>query len=274
MLDGPMIRRPLRRARVTSAGTSTSLPSTEVSVDLVVSGIDGVDRDVDAVRDVAPDGVTDRAGPFRGADHGDGPWEQDAGDRPGVGALLPPLDAVEELVGVGQFPVEVDDSRVEPSLERPARFGEHGEHRPVVAEDLGGEPFDAVRAGDGGEVLEQERGDSGALVAVVDHERSLGFAATRPPFVARPGDEFVVRLDGKRSAVDHVDVGEMEQLLVAEFGFRREEATVDAVGRLSTVELGEGGPVVGCQRPDEDRVTVAEHDGGGPRRLGGGLGGR
>ena len=32
MLDGPMIRSPLRRARVTSAGTSTSVPSTDVTI--------------------------------------------------------------------------------------------------------------------------------------------------------------------------------------------------------------------------------------------------
>ena len=46
------------------------------------------------------------------------------------------------------------------ALQRPPGAGEHGEHRPVLAEHLGGEPLDAVGGGDGGEVLEQQRGDA------------------------------------------------------------------------------------------------------------------
>ena len=192
-----------------------------------------------------------------------------SGRPPRVGSLFAPLDAVEELVGVGQFPVEVDDAGVEPALQRPARLGEHGEHRPVVAEDLGGEPLDAVAAGDRGQVLQQQRGDAGALVGVVDHERGLGLVASRPAFVARPGDELVVRLDGQRRPVDHVDVGEVQEFLLAQLGLRREEPAVDALGGLSFVELGERWPVVGGERADEHGVAVAEHDRGCPGRLGG-----
>ncbi len=69
-------------------------------------------------------------------------------------------------------------------------------------------------------MFEQQRCDPGSLEGVVDHERRLGFVATGPPFVARPGDELIVRLDGERSSIDHVDVGEVQQLLLAQLGFR------------------------------------------------------
>ena len=105
------------------------------------------------------------------------------------------LDAVEELVRGGEFPVEVDHSRVEAALQWPARLGEHGEHRPVVGQHLGGEPIDAVRPGDRGEVFEQERRDALTLVGVVDHERRFGLGTAWPPLVAGPHDELAVRLD-------------------------------------------------------------------------------
>ena len=102
--------------------------------------------------------------------------------------------------------------RVEAALQRPARLGEHGEHRPVVGQHLGGEPVDAVRPGDRREVLEQERRDALALVGVVDHERGFGLGTAWPALVARPGDELAVRLDDEGDAVDHVDVGEVVEI--------------------------------------------------------------
>ena len=191
-----------------------------MAVHLVVVRVDRVHRHVDAVGDVPPDRIADRARSVGGPDDGDGPRKQDSSDSTGVGSLFASLDAVEELIGVGELPVEVDDARVEAPLEWPAGLGEHCEHCPVVAEHLSGEPLDAVRTCDGGEVFEQQRGDPGALEGVVDHERCFGFVSTRPPFVARPGDELIVRLDGERSPVDHVDVGEVQQLLLAQLGFR------------------------------------------------------
>ena len=311
MLDGPMMRSPLRRARVTRAGTSMSVPSTDVTitaprmrlamqasivavesrrgdgddgeghlvgqvvdrsqarmaVDRVVARVDGVHRDVDAVDHVAPDRVADRARSFGCADHGDRTGQQDPRHRSRVGTLLASFDAVEELVGVGQFPVEVDDAGIEAALQRPAGLGEHGEHRPVVAEHLGGEPLDAVGAGDRGQVFQQQRGDAVALVGVVDHEGGLGLVASRPSLVARPGDELVVRLDDERRPIDHVDIGEVVEFLVVQFGLGREVPPVDALGRLPPVELGERRPVVGGERADEHGVTVAEHDRRCPRRF-------
>ncbi len=235
-----------------------------MTVDPIVVRVDRVHRDVDALGQVAPHRVADGPRSFGCADDRDRAGQQDPGHRPGVGSLLASFDAVEELVGVGQFPVEVHDPGIEAALQRPARLGEHGEHRTVVPEHLGGEPFDAVAARDCREVFQQQRGDAGALLGIVDHEGGFGLVAPRPAFVARPRDELVVRLDRQRCAVDHVDVGEVQEFLVVQLGLRGEEPAVDALGRLPLVELGERGAVVGCERADEHRVAVAEHDGRRP----------
>ena len=84
--------------------------------------------------------------------------------------------------------------------------------------------------GDGGEVFEQQRGNASSVEFVVDHECSLGFVASGPAFVARPGNELVLRLDCQRDTVDHVDVGEVLELAGVQFGLGREVATVDALG--------------------------------------------
>ena len=107
------------------------------------------------------------------------------------------------------------DARFEAPVHRPAGLGEHGQHAAVVAERLGGEALDPVRPGDRGEVLEQQRGDALAVVAVVDHERHLGVVTVVPSLVARPGDELAVLLDDERGAIDEVDVREALQLGVA-----------------------------------------------------------
>ena len=157
-------------------------------------------------RDVSPERGADRSRPVGRADHGDRPRDQEPHNGARIAALFAALDAVEELVGGGELPVEVDHTRVEAALERPSGLGEHGEHRPVVGEHLRGEPIDAVGPGDRREMLEHQRRDALTLVVVVDHERGFGLVAAGPPFVARPGDELAVRLDGEGDPVDHVDV--------------------------------------------------------------------
>ena len=111
------------------------------------------------------------------------------------------------------------DPRFEAAVHRPAGLGEHGQHAAVVAERLGREAFDPVRAGDRREVFEQQRGDALAVMAVVDHERHLGVVAVVPAFVARPGDELAVLLDHERRPIDEVDVREALQLGVVSSGF-------------------------------------------------------
>ena len=99
---------------------------------------------------------------------------------------------------------------------------------------------DPVRAGDGGEVLEQEGGDALALVLVVDLERSVGVVAAGPALVARPGDELAEALDDQRGPIDEVDDGEVLEVGTGERRLRREVAAVPALRRLTGVEGGQG----------------------------------
>ena len=207
-----------------------------------------------------------------GADDGDGPRQQQPGDGPGVGALLAPLDGVEELLGLLEGEVEVDDAAVEVPLDRPPGPAEHRQHRPVVGQHLGREAGDAVGAGDRRQVLEQERGDALALVGVVDLERGVGVVAAGPALVAGPGDELALALDDEGDAVDEVDLGEVPEIGVAQVRLRREEAAVDALAGLAVVEGGERRGVVGPDRPHEGALAVAEHDGARPALDG--IGGR
>ena len=203
-------------------------------------------------------------GPIAGADDGDRARQQEPGHRPGVGTLLAPLDGVEELLGVVEREVEVDDAALEAPLDRPAGAAEHRQHRPVVGEHLGGEAVDAVGAGDRREVLEQQRGDALALVLVVDHEGGVGVVAAGPPLVAGPGDELAVALDDQGHAVDEVDVGEVLEVGFGQLRLRREVAPVDALGGLPLVERGERRRVGRADRPDVRRLAVAEDDVAGP----------
>ena len=140
------------------------------------------------------------------------------------------------------------------------------EHRPVVGEHLGGEPLDAVRSGDRREVLEHQRGDPLAVVLVGHHERGLRLVASRPAFVARPRDELAARFHDQCDAIDHVDAREVIEVACRQLRLRGEVPAVDAVGRLRSVEGGEGVTVAGGHRPDDRRVAVAEDDRRLPRR--------
>ena len=77
-------------------------------------------------------------------------------------------------------------------MQRPSGAGEHGEHRAVLAEHLGGEPFDAVGSGEGGEMFEEQRGDAEPLMSIVDHERRVGVIAASPPLVTRPTEQLAM----------------------------------------------------------------------------------
>ena len=306
MLPGPMMRMPWRRARATSASTSTSVPSIDgddhraadplasMQSSIVATPAPrpgrrrwpagrrrgcpaprrsavgrrpsrgGVDREHRALGEARVTCVHSASptvpGRSRRADHGDRARQQQPGDRPAVGALLAPLDGVEELVGVLERRSRGRRHRCRSAAGPASPPGEHGEHRPVVGQHLGGEADDAVGPGDGGEVLEQQGGDALALVAVVDLERDVGVVAAGPPLVAGPGDELAVALDHEGDAVDHVDVREVLQVGVAERRLRREEAPVDALVGLAAVERGERRGVVGADRAHEHALAVAEHD--------------
>ena len=192
--------------------------------------VDRVHRHVGGAGDVAPQHGTDRVGAVRCPDDGDRAGEEQPRHRSAVGAVLALGERVEVLVGRSDREVDLDDPTLVRALQRPPGAGEDAEHRPVLGEHLGREALDAVRRGDGSEVLEQQGGDPLALVGLVDHEGGVGVVASGPALVAGPGDELAVPLDAQRRPPDHVDVGEVAQLGRREHRLGGEEAPVVALG--------------------------------------------
>ncbi len=227
--------------------------------------VDGMDRHRRVRDDAVPDGGTDGTGSVGCTDDGDRPRDQEPHDGARIGALLPALDAVEELLGRGELPVEIDHPRVEAALQRPSGLGEHRQHRPVVGQHLGGEPIDSVRPGDRREMFEHECRDALTLMGIVDHERRFGLGSAGPALVARPRDELAVRLDGEGDPVGHVDLGEVIEIPFGQLGLRREVPAVDAVPRLAAVKGRQRLAIVRREGTDHRDVAVAEHDRRFPR---------
>jgi len=150
--------------------------------------------------------------------------------------MLALFHGVDEVLGVGERELDLGQPGVEVALDGPSRTAEHAQHRRVVGQSFGGEAVDPVRAGDRGEVLQQDGRDSAALVGAVDHERDLGVVAGHPALIAGPGDELAPVLDNRGHPVVEVDVGEVVQFFVGEGRLRRQEPAVLVVARLALVE--------------------------------------
>ena len=83
------------------------------------------------------------------------------------------------------------DVVVQGGMRRESGGAEHADHAAILGEGLGDEAGDAVAAGDGSQVLEEEGGDAAALVGVVHDERDLGVAGVGIAVVADDGDDVV-----------------------------------------------------------------------------------
>jgi hypothetical protein len=137
------------------------------------------------------------------------------------------------------------------------------EHAVVLAEHVGLELRDAVRAGDAKQVLEQDGTDPAALVLVGDGEGDLRTARIlRCPRVASDADDVLGAVLAKRrddcGAVVEVEVRELVQLRVAQPPLRAEEAEVDGARAQAMEVLDEAIAVLGPDRPDVDRASVAK----------------
>ena len=87
--------------------------------------VDGEHRALAAAVTLRHSASPDRAGLVGRADDGDRARQQQAGDGAAVGAMLAALDRVDELLGVLERELEVDDAAVEVPLDRPPGAGEH-----------------------------------------------------------------------------------------------------------------------------------------------------
>ena len=108
--------------------------------------------------------------------------------------------------------------------------------------------------GDGGQVLQQDRGQPAALVLVGHGEGHLGLVLAGPPVVAGVGDELVAEQCDQRDAVHHVDGGEALDLGLGQAGLGREEPVVQRLGGQPAVEAAER---LGIRRPDGPHVHRA-----------------
>jgi hypothetical protein len=173
--------------------------------------------------------------------------------------VLAALHRVDELLGVVDGELDVDDATVEVPLDGPSGAAEHRQHRPVVGQGLGGEPGDALGAGDRGEMFEQQRGDALTALVGIDHERHIGIGAALPALVTGPGHELAAQFQHQRHPVVEVDLGEVTQFDVVERGLGREEATVLGLARLAFVERAQRGGIGRFDRAHEGRLAVAQH---------------
>ncbi len=80
-------------------------------------------------------------------------------------------------------------------------------------------------ARDYGEMLEEQRGESAALLRVVDGERDLGFVRANA-VVAWDRDDLVTQMGDKRHVIAHVDGRQVLELRGSRRRHRREEPQI------------------------------------------------
>lgn len=218
-------------------------------------------------QEVAQDRPADAARGAARADDGDGARGEQALHGAGLGALFPGALDGERLGGRFEVEGEVDGAVLEAALLGVPGVPEHLDHLVVGGEHLGGEAPDAAFAGDGRDVFEQGRGDTSALVGVLDEEGDLGLvgrgrrgpALRVDPVVADRGDELAAHCDGQSHPVDVVVMGEAVDVLGGEPGVGSEEAVVlRLVGDL-LVEAHQPVGIVRGDGPDAGGAAVAEH---------------
>ncbi|MEZ5180477.1 MAG: hypothetical protein R2702_01130 [Acidimicrobiales bacterium] len=107
------------------------------------------------------------------------------------------------------------------------------------------------------------------VVLVVDEEGDLGIAAGAVAVVAGHAHEVVADQPDERHAVDVVDVGEALDVSLGQAGPGREEAEVDALGRLALVEGDDALGIVGSDGAHGHGAAVGQdHLGLPPLRVG------
>ncbi len=132
-----------------------------------------------------------------GADHGDRARRQQAGDGPCLGVLFARDQHRAGRHRRADVEPEIDDAGGVFARHRVAGVEEDPHHRPVLAEHLRGEPGDTPLLRGGGQVLEQDRAESAALLVVLDGERHLGpIGVGRVGVIApRPDDDAAGQCD-------------------------------------------------------------------------------
>ena len=230
--------------------------------------VHGIDGTVEApVEQVPEDLVPDRPPPLTGAHYRDRLRSKQALDGTYRG-LIPPL--VDDFDGgLGRVDVHGDPNHarfVVAALDE-AGVAEHVAHPLVAGQGLGHEAVDAPGAGEGRQVLEQQRAQSSPLMGVLDHKchlRSIGLNMV----VAGHGDDLLVEDGYQGHAPVMVHVGEPFHLLRPEVAVVREETQANCLVGQSGVKGQQRRPVLGRDRTDMHGAAIGQHGvGRAPSRV-------
>ena len=201
------------------------------------------------------------------ADHGDAGGRQQRPQRAGLRAPLAPVGCVQRRGRHVGAQLHGDLAVRRAPRDREAGPAEHAEHAVVVAQHLGFEPRQAVRATEGGEVLEQQDAEPASVVLVGHQERHLGALAVHDLGSGQPGNPAAEHCDHR----GRVGVGLVEEVLdVAPGGVAAggEEAQSQGVLGDAGVEVEERLAVLGSQGTDDgDRAVGQQHVGGRHRPI-------
>ena len=202
----------------------------------------------------------------RGAHDGHGARREHVGDAAGLGTLLPRELHLAGPRGRRDVELQVQRRPLERAADLEAGVAEDADHLVVLGEHLGDEAREAALAGGRGEVLEQDRPETPALVVVAHHERDLGRRGLREPHVAPDGDDLAAEPEHEGHAVVVVDLDEVLEVALGDVRVGAEVAEVAGPVRQPAVERDHVVRVVGRDRAQVCRRAVGGHDVGLPVR--------
>ena len=200
----------------------------------------------------------------RGPDDGHGARGEQALHRARLGPVLTVPHDLQRGPRLGDGEGQLDVALGELAGGRVAGGPEDAEHRPVGRQDVGGEAGDPPLARRAGQVLQQQRTQAPALVAVLHDEGDLRVLRARKAVVADHADDRVVEGGDQRHPVVVVDLGEAGEVGVRQHGAVGEEAVVDGLLGQPRMEGLQSVGVLGQDRSQVHRPAVGQDDVGLP----------
>ncbi len=209
---------------------------------------------------VVQDRPAHRAGPATRPDDRDAPGTQQRHQAGHVRGLPAPLDAAAVLLRVVQGDHAVHFRPLEPAFRTQTQVGEDLEHLVVLGERVRGERPDAVGAGGGDQMLQQQRAHSAVVASVADRERDLRAVGRLPAarLVLGYADDPASALRDERPVAGALRLGDPRGGLLGGAPAHGEEAQPQVRVRHRRVQPEDGLPVVRPRGPYAHRRAVGE----------------
>ena len=202
----------------------------------------------------------------RGTHHRHGTRREHVGDAAGLGALLPGVLHLARPRRRRDVELQVQRRALQRPADLEARVTEHAHHLVVLGEDLGDETRQPALARGRGEVLEQDRPETAALVVVAHDERDLGRGGLREPDVAPDGDDLAAEPEHEGDSVVVVDLHEVLEVALGDVRIGAEVPEVARPVRQLGVERHHRVGVVRRDRAQVRGRAVGRDDVGLPGR--------